>query len=287
MPASRGKLAVPFVGKDMPSQSSEYAHPDITIGLTVLAYRYEGMRLRDFTELINEMRTSLTQEIGPYAQRPSAVLYDDWVKRSGGKIKGAHNNQQPDAAVAAAANDGDLLDCLPASPTLLKQQSSQQSHAERKRRDPEPVVSLRLLRMTSEDQLDNIFALFNKLPQAIHYFLTHFTFPKFMQHQVMKVSANGQDLGGDMLFQQRFGFSGTPSSLLPRELGQCGYEKGADGLMIRTLTDPAVVSTLFLADNWTVKSLLTSIATSTAPRFHSLIDTGALITGMSNLEVAK
>ena len=29
MPMSRAKLAVPFVGKDMPSQSSEYAHPDM------------------------------------------------------------------------------------------------------------------------------------------------------------------------------------------------------------------------------------------------------------------
>jgi len=42
MPVSRTKLAVPFIGKDMPSQSSEYAHPDITIALTILAYRYEG-----------------------------------------------------------------------------------------------------------------------------------------------------------------------------------------------------------------------------------------------------
>jgi hypothetical protein len=38
-PRSRLKLAVPFVGKDVPSKSSEFAHPDITIGLTILAYR--------------------------------------------------------------------------------------------------------------------------------------------------------------------------------------------------------------------------------------------------------
>jgi hypothetical protein len=40
VPRSRLKLAVPFVGKDVPSKSSEFAHPDVIIGLTVLAYRY-------------------------------------------------------------------------------------------------------------------------------------------------------------------------------------------------------------------------------------------------------
>ena len=42
MPRSRAKLAIPFVGKDVPSRSSEFAHPDVVIGLTVLAYRYSG-----------------------------------------------------------------------------------------------------------------------------------------------------------------------------------------------------------------------------------------------------
>lgn len=40
VPRSRLKLAVPFVGKDVPSRSSEFAHPDVIIGLTIMAYRY-------------------------------------------------------------------------------------------------------------------------------------------------------------------------------------------------------------------------------------------------------
>lgn len=39
VPRSRLKLAVPFIGKDVPSKASEFAHPDVIIGLTVLAYR--------------------------------------------------------------------------------------------------------------------------------------------------------------------------------------------------------------------------------------------------------
>ena len=40
-----------------------------------------------------------------------------------------------------------------------------------------------------------------------------------MRHQQMKLSACGQEVGGDMLFAKRLGFSGTPSDLLPEELG--------------------------------------------------------------------
>ena len=35
-PRSRLALAVPFIGKDVPAKSAEFAHPDITIGLTVV-----------------------------------------------------------------------------------------------------------------------------------------------------------------------------------------------------------------------------------------------------------
>eukprot|EP00966_Prymnesium_polylepis_P048919 1131888-Prymnesium_polylepis.1 len=37
VPHARRMLAVPFVGKDCPSDSSQFSHPDVVIGLTVLA----------------------------------------------------------------------------------------------------------------------------------------------------------------------------------------------------------------------------------------------------------
>ena len=98
----------------------------------------------------------------------------------------------------------------------------------------------------------------------------------YVAAQVIKISANGQDLGGGMLFQQRVGFSGTPSSLLPRELGRCDYEKGADGFMIQTLTDPHVVQAQVLPEQWTVRQLLLQVAQARSPECHALIDTGAL-----------
>ena len=49
----------------------------------------------------------------------------------------------------------------------------------------------------------------------------------------------------------------------------------------------AVTALLLLQDKWTVELLLERIATAESPRFNALIDTGALITGYSNEEVAK
>ena len=51
--------------------------------------------------------------------------------------------------------------------------------------------------------------------------------------------------------------------------------------MLHVLTDPAVVSVEIASPGWTVQSLLRHVASAT-PRHHALIDTGALITGLSN-----
>ena len=45
---ARRLTAISFVGKDIPSRASQFSHPDIVIGLTILAYRYELLRFTDF-----------------------------------------------------------------------------------------------------------------------------------------------------------------------------------------------------------------------------------------------
>jgi len=90
-------------------------------------------------------------------------------------------------------------------------------------------------------------------------------------------------LGGALLFKERIGFSGTPSDLMPRELGSCDFEPGSEGSIVHTLTNPSVISFEVFDADWTVTGLLDRIAVG---GFHALIDTGALITGLSNKEVA-
>ena len=53
-----------------------------------------------------------------------------------------------------------------------------------------------------------------------------------MQYQELKISSSGQDLGGDIVFPLRLGFSGTPSNLLPRELGECQFAKGVEAQIL-------------------------------------------------------
>lgn len=58
-------------------------------------------------------------------------------------------------------------------------------------------------------------------------------------------------------------------------------------MMVHYLTDPAVASHRLLGADWSVTGLLGQVARSTDPPLHALIDGGALVTGMTNLEVAR
>ena len=127
-------------------------------------------------------------------------------------------------------------------------------------------------------------ACIGRLPHVIGHYLEQLVFPLTMQHQRRKLAANGQDLGSASLFGVRLGFSGTPSDLLPVDFGVAQYQRGDDAQMLSTLTSPDVVSYTFAPSSWTVLGLLEDIAAA-APPYHSLIDGGALITGMSNLQV--
>ena len=97
LPRSRRYLAVPFVGKDAPSHASEFAHPDVAIGLTILAYRYEGLRELDFEQdVISLLRADFEKEVGPFALRKSSQLYASWVEQAGGRIKGLGHQPECD-----------------------------------------------------------------------------------------------------------------------------------------------------------------------------------------------
>lgn len=68
---------------------------------------------------------------------------------------------------------------------------------------------------------------------------------------------------------------------------RCQFELGNTAMMVHYLTDPAVASHRLLGTEWSVTRLLSEVARSTDPPFHALIDGGALVTGMTNLEVAR
>ena len=245
-PASRKLLGIPFVGKDVPSPAAEFAQPDVLIGATILAYRYEGMRRSDLKTCIRLLKENLQQESGPKSLRPAFVMFELWVTEACKK-----NN---------------------------------------KRRR---VMDLELFQLSDVKQMSNLYNLIHMESSVIHYYLRDIVFPTTMQQQRVKISSSGQELGSDILFGRRLGFSGTPSNLLPVDIVPCHFEKGSEGKIIRSLTDSNITKEAKISkevennETWSVKGVLDQIAQSTDPPFHALIDTGAYVTGYSNEEVAR
>jgi hypothetical protein len=295
MPRTRAKLAIPFVGKDVPSHSSEFAHPDVIIGLTILAYRYEGLRWTDFEDIVSNMKATLSKELGPWDMRKSSLRYAKWIDDAGGTIRGRSHylDELDDLDAKALITATDMKEEEDGDDAATEHDEDEnagivlEDDAFEDYDDEKEVVPLRLLKQSNRDQMVKLYNLLVKHPDTIHWYLESFIFPTYMTHQIVKLSACGQEVGGDMLFRKRIGFSGTPSDLLPVELGKCGYEKGSDGQMINVMTSPDVVSYEVIPDGWTVDGLLRRIATANNPRFNALIDTGALVTGLSNYQVAQ
>ena len=231
--SSRWSLAVPFIGKDVPSRAAEFACPEVLIGLSVLAFRYEGMRARDFRYLVTNLKERMRHETGPVPERPSRVLFDSWKEGVGAE-----------------------------------------------------VLPLELLQVDDPPRFRTAFNALHRNPEMISYFLVKLVFPRVLRRSQEKLSASGVDLGGDAVFGTRLGFSGTPSDLLPPSLAPCHYEFGSEAKMIRVLSTPDFVKTTCYDRTLSVKELLHNVANH-KDKFAALIDTGALITGMSNEEVAR
>ena len=90
--------------------------------------------------------------------------------------------------------------------------------------------------------MDVISRLLAREPLCVQRYTDQHVFPQTMEFRPQKLSASGQELGGSLLFERRFGFSGTPSDLLPVEFGPCVYARGDDARMLATLTSPRIVS---------------------------------------------
>ncbi|AIO00701.1 hypothetical protein LPMP_311130 [Leishmania panamensis] len=273
IPYSRKMTAVPFVAKDVPSRSSEFAHPDVVIGLTILAFRYEGLRLQDVKELVTQLKQDFARQAGPKEHRPAAKLYKHWLRLSSSDR-------------AAAAKKAEMATAATAAAAAVTERSVTDDSADVLRSFERAGVPLSQLQVTDKAQMQSLYHLLHRVPEVIHYYLCSTIFPRTMNFQRLKISACGHELGSSMLFTKRIGFSGTPSNILPLDLGECFYEPGSDGRVLSVLTNPEVVHAEVLPDSWTPLRLLDRIAAAQPP-YSALIDAGALITNMSNEEVAR
>ena len=95
-----------------------------------------------------------------------------------------------------------------------------------------------------------------------------------------------KELASPKIFKVHLGFSGTPSNVLPWTMPAVEFDEATDGQTLAILASPQVVSLQWLRSGWTPRTLLDLIATRQPP-FCALIDTGALLCGLENEEVAK
>lgn len=308
-PVSRRLLAVPFVGKDVPSSASEFSHPDIAISLTLAAYRHEGLRTEDFTTFLRKNIEMLASEVGKMAERPTSVRWAEWVELAGGRVRGnslaAGGDQKAGGGAAepgtpGGKGDGDeqramqqrrYQDTRTCPNALCTGEGLGDKEAEKERMliDTDILESVWPLHMVDAkdgEQTRTLFRLLRRVPQVVDWYVTTHVFPLTMRFQPQKLSASGQEVGGGLVFGRRIGFSGTPSNLLPVELGECRYERGDDGRILTTLTSPSVCMLDLLPTDWTVLSVLDRVALG-GQKYNALIDTGALVTGFTNLEVAR
>jgi hypothetical protein len=244
LPPRRLLTAVPFVGKDSPSPTAEFAHPDVIILLTFLSYRYAGLRKTDTAVLVHWMKDAQAIEGGPARLRPTGILFQRWLENAGGTT-----------TVGGAASGKVRL-------------------------------PLSMVDMGDSWQAEAIHASLKHNHSAHSHYLSEIVLPNCLTYHESRLGATGEELGDSAVFGQRLAYTGTPNALLPKAMGDCCYEELADGRMLDTLSSPECVQYEQVAGEWDVVSLLMSIATHDPP-FCALIDPGALIVGMSNMDVAQ
>lgn len=186
MPRSRKLTAVPFVGKDVPSRASEFSHPDIVIGFTILAYRYEGFRRGglqdDFVQMIRHMSERMNNEYGPHDKRRTCKLYVKWVELAGGRVRGR-------SSAMPGEDQGKLQ--RQSMRSSLRESASGGGEDRFTKKEPPPagpefddLWPLPLLDVKDQDQISTMYKLLGRLPHALKTYLDEFIFPETMLYQV-------------------------------------------------------------------------------------------------------
>ena len=179
---------MPFVGKDVPSLGAEFSSPEVVIGMTIAAFRIEGMR---------EARH----------ESPSS---------SSSRTRSRRSPARPSAGSSGTAPQGVAGDRLGAAQGRCCQ-------LERRRSGEIPeVLPLELLQPSEAAHIRALMTVMARVPTVAMYYLRTVVFPQTQTltsegggYAAEKLSASGADIGGDCVFGVRLGFSGTPSDLIP------------------------------------------------------------------------
>eukprot|EP00976_Prorocentrum_cordatum_P033824 688387-Prorocentrum_minimum.AAC.3 len=89
------------------------------------------------------------------------------------------------------------------------------------RKEYEDIWALNMVDLKDPDHFKVLYPMLRSQPLFLRWYLFDFVFPITQEYQTQKLSASGQEIGGDLVFGRRMGFSGTPSDLVPVEFRPC------------------------------------------------------------------
>ena len=70
------------------------------------------------------------------------------------------------------------------------------------------MLPLDLIGLEDEAQMQQVWSTMHSVPEVALHYLSQIVFPFTTKHQKLKLQASGVDLGSDLLFGTRLGFSG-------------------------------------------------------------------------------
>jgi hypothetical protein len=254
--------AVPFVGKELPSPDSEFSSIDVTFGFTALSFMKQQLRLRDVCGLVAHLQKHALSSDHMQAQK----VFNMWRLWMG------------DSADGRDFWNLEVIDC---------QKTNVMAH---------------LHAVVAQKQCF----------QLKQYYLLHIVYPATSSFSKESISADALDMCN--MFSCVFGFSGTPTrNVYPVSWFVGGREfipnmnYNDQERMERILSDSEHVGVEYMVQcsdcdkqwrvvsdesqsqkfesSWKVQDLLEAVASRTG--VSCLIDCGALVTGLSNIEVAQ
>ena len=161
------------------------------------------MRQADVAKMISRLKEDLQKEGGEMSHRASYTKYEDW------KAKGLKMNDDENKSLSRSLR------------------GHRSSSSKKKSAGPE-VLPLDSVQQADKKQVCAAAKRMAKVRGMCTEYLVVDVFPKTMKFCKKKMQVSGYDLGSSILFQRRFGFTGTPTDLLPQELLVPLLESGKD-----------------------------------------------------------
>ena len=243
------QLAVPFRGADTPSQRAEFSHPDCAIAFTILSYYDHGLS-RGQTQIAFEL-------LCKKGKNAKATIYNEWLETSKQRML----------------------------PVVY-----------------ESVSNVNKIDMSNKAQFEILFKHFYKNPGTINLWLNSCVFPNESDQYPQRLVSNSWHISHHNQKNQRcVGFSGTNDNhlILPLHLKQYLPWNTEDTIWSRLLSTNGRMLDIMMQktslcielDNGKVsQSLLSYIKSAYSDKnihIDALIDSGALLAGLSNTSVAK